>query len=153
MRAIMPSMSDIESAASSNQWGYGAFTLRLSAAFCLLFWLFWGGQSQQISAELTRSAFFVSPYFLLMIHPPRWRDVLLGVAVGFSLATALLAELVNGFVRTREAKTVFLTFAAANFLLLFVSLRCWAAARKNVKGWLVLVFAMASFTYLWIVIS
>jgi len=88
-----------------------------------------------------------------MIHPERWREVSLGVAVGFSLAVALLADFANGFVPGWEAKIPYLAFALANMLLLLISVRCWMAARKSVRAGLISVSALASFAYLWIVVS
>ena len=147
-------MSDVAGSARSLGRGeYAALALRISAAFCLAFWILWDSRTRRIALEMPRQVFFLLPYILLMIHPERWREVSLGVAVGFSLAVALLADFANGFVPGWEAKIPYLAFALANMLLLLISVRCWMAARKSVRAGLISVSALASFAYLWIVVS
>lgn len=154
VRAIMQLMSGIQNAVSTPlEKEYGDLALRISAAFCLAFRIFWESRTGKISSELTRNAFWVFPYILVVVHPRRWRDALLGVALGFPSAAALLAVLVSGFARSKEAHVPYLAFPYANLLMVSIAIRSWLAERKSIRAGLILGFAIASFAYMWVVVS
>jgi hypothetical protein len=147
-------MSDTENPAKTQQSKeYASLALRISAGFCLAFWIFWDSQTTKVSSELTRDAFWIFPYVFLIVHPTRWRGVALGIALGFPLAAALLADFANGFARGREAHALYLVFACANLLLLSIAIRSWIAVRKSIRAALLLSFAATSFVYVWIIVS
>lgn len=123
--------------------------LRLSAGFCVALGAFFDWEIHQLQTyHDSKTVVCYLPYFLIVVHPGRWRIFAVGVSLGTPVGAAILSALASGFARTPEAHIPYQCFAAANLLISAVAFH--ECLRSRLFGRRLLwAFALAGFIFIW----